>query len=129
MRAGCLPHANVTVRVNNEDVAEHGTEASSAHDAMTATSFVEAVPGAEFAVHLRLEAEFAYRNPRDRISFCVYVDGKWVRDLIITSHTLPWTAVIKGLVETKSGITTLKSLSFAEHTSSMSKFHSFEPHC
>jgi hypothetical protein len=125
MRADCLPHANVTVRVAGEALTEHHTENFSADDAMTATSFVEAVPGARFTVDLNLEPGFAYRNHKDRISFLVYVDGQWVKDSIITSHVLPHSVAINGLLETLSGVSTLKRLSFAEHTSSKSRCHSF----
>lgn len=115
MYADCLPGAQVTVRVNGQALTEHATE----NGQLNATTFVEAVPGAQFTVNLDLEAAFAYRDPRDRLEFGLWVDGQWIRSAIVASHSLPCSHMSVGLMETKSGVSTLKRLSFAEHTSSM----------
>jgi hypothetical protein len=119
MRADCLPHASVFVRVNNEPLPEHHAEDASADDNMTATSFIEAVPGAQFTVYLLLDAAFAYRNPKDKLSFKVLIDGERVKESIVSTHALPIAAETDGQIEVNYGITTLKRLTFAEHTPCM----------
>lgn len=79
MYADCLPGARVEVQVNNESLAEHATE----NDAVSATTFVEVVAGASFTVVLHIEAAFAYRNPTDRVSFGLHLDGEWASSLVV----------------------------------------------
>lgn len=116
MHADCLPGAAVTVRVNGIPLIEHATENCD----LSATTFVEAVAGAEFDVALNLRHGFAYRAPADRIRFCVYVDGEFVKAPIISTH-LQYVAeyLVEGPEETKNGVTTSKRLTFAQHASSM----------
>lgn len=105
MRADCLPHANVVVRVNGEVLTEYQTE----DEALTAATFIEATPGAHFSVGLNLDAGFAYRDPKDRILFKVHVDGLYVRSHILTTHLKPVVDdTIAGAVDTKDGVSTLK---------------------
>jgi hypothetical protein len=114
MHADCLPGATVTVCVNGEPLTEHATENSD----LSATTFVEAVSGSEFEIALKLGHAFTYRDPADRINFCVSVDGEWVRTLILTTHMNNVSRyVIEGPLETQNGVTTLKRLTFAEHAS------------
>lgn len=116
MLADCLPGAAVTVRVNREPLAEHATE----NDAMSATTFVEAIPGAEFEVFLNFSQPFAYLSRADRIRFSVYVDGEWVRTPIVCADLLHFNEhIVEGPQETKNGVTTTKRLTFAQHASSM----------
>jgi len=116
MYADCLPGADVTVRVNGQALTEHATE----NDLLSATTFVEAVAGAEFEVALVLSPHFAYRNPADKIRFHVTVDGEWVRTPILTTHLLPTIeAIVEGPQQTQNGVTTFRRLNFAQHTSSM----------
>lgn len=114
MRADCLPHANVVVRVNGEALDEHQTE----NDALTTTTFIESIPGAQFWVELKLEAEFAYRDPNDKLRFTVHVDGENVRSKMFHTHYSPELIHInEGAVATLNGVSTLRRYTFAEHAS------------
>ena len=77
MRADCLPGAAVTVRVNCQPLAEYATE----NGDLTATTFIEAIPGAEFDIALNLSHGFAYRDPADRL-------GSWSPLMGNTSNVL-----------------------------------------
>jgi hypothetical protein len=116
MYADCLPGASVTVRVNGVPLTEHATENSN----LSATTFVEAVAGAKFDIALNLDYHFAYRNPADRISFCVSVDGEPVKVVILSTH-LQYISehLVEGPEETRNGVTTLRRLTFAQYASSM----------
>jgi hypothetical protein len=132
MRADCLPFASVTVRVNGEPLTEHHAEGISENDNMTATSFVEAVPGAQFTVNLAIEPGYAYCNRKEKLSFKVSVDGHCIQDVIIgtRTHDLPQTSTAQGLAETNAdGGSTRKRLHFAEHTSSMSVYPNLKITC
>lgn len=119
MHADCLPHASVSIKVNHEALTEYNTENTSADNATTATTFVEATPGANFTVHLQLGAAFAYRGRGDCITFRVYGDGEYVGGVVVETSLMPTKAYVDGLVEVRAGVSTLRKLSFAEHTSSM----------
>lgn len=123
MYADCLPQATVTIKVNNVALPEYHTENASESDAMTATTFVESTPGTKFEIHLRLDAGFAYRARGESICFSAYADGEHVGSNVVDLTHLPITSYIEGLMETKAGISTLRKLSFAEHTSSMLHSH------
>jgi hypothetical protein len=112
MYADCLPGAAVTVRVNGEPLTEHATE----NGDLSATTFVEAVAGAEFDVTLDLDQHFAYRNPADRIEFSVYVDGAWVRTPLLKHYHNQ--SIVQGPENTQNGVTTIQCLTFAQHASS-----------
>jgi hypothetical protein len=115
MHADCLPGATVTVRVNGTPLTEHATE----NGDLSATTFVEAVAGAEFDVALNWDNNFAYRNAADRIRFTVYVDGEWVQTPIVSTHAVfASESIVAGPEETRNGMTTIKRLTFAQHASS-----------
>ena len=125
MYADCLPGASVTVRVNGVPLTEHATENSD----LSATTFVEAVAGAEFDVSLDWDDHFAYRNPADRIKFTVYVDGKWIRSLVLPMHLRSMkNPIVEGPYETNNGVTTVKRLTFAQHASSMQDKYQVSDH-
>ncbi|GAB7327866.1 hypothetical protein MBLNU13_g11655t1 [Cladosporium sp. NU13] len=111
MYADCLPGASVTVRVSGLPLIEHATE----HSDMSATTFVEAVAGAEFDVALKLNQHFAYSNPANEIQFSVYVDGAFVQSFLLRHNDNK--CVIHGPEETRKGVTTIKHLTFAQHAS------------
>ena len=112
MYADCLPGASVTVRVNGVPLIEHATE----HSDMSATTFVEAVAGAEFDVALDLDHHFEYRRPTDEIQFAVYVDGAFVQSFLL-KH-IHYHTFVQGPEETQDSVNTLKYLTFAQHASS-----------
>lgn len=113
MYANCLPGARVEVHVNNERLAEHATE----NDVGSATTFVEAVAGASFAVVLHLEPAFAYRIPQDRLSFALYLDGECARTLIVNPNVHD-SEVLDCAVQTVGKNTTRRKFLFAEHETS-----------
>lgn len=114
MRADGLPHADVVVRVNGEALTEHQTE----NEALTATTFIEAIPGAHFWVELKLEAGFAYRDPNDKLRFTVHVDGECARSSMFHTHYSPESIHInEGAVATLDGVSTLRRYTFAAHAS------------
>jgi hypothetical protein len=120
MRAKCLPKARVIVRVDGKRVVEHGLE----NDGMTATAFIEAVPGANFAIQLDIEQGFAYRKSEDRIDFCVYIDGHGAAGNIVSTHHAPIhksiaQARVEGKVETIKGVDMLREFQFVELKCSM----------
>jgi hypothetical protein len=120
MHADCLPGAAVTVRVNGIPLIEHATE----NGDLSATTFVEAVAGAEFDIALNLNQHFAYRNPADSIQFSVYVDGAWVQSYLLRHHENQ--SVVQGPENTRNGMTTCKHLTFAQHASSKQQiYHGF----
>jgi hypothetical protein len=125
MLADCLPGAKVTVRVNGTPLTEHATE----NGVLTATTFVEAIAGAEFDVALNWRDHSTYRDPEDRIRFCVHVDGEWVRAPIITAHS-PFfrNKIVEGPQETRNGVTTVKRLTFAQHASSRQQIYHLSEH-
>jgi hypothetical protein len=82
MRASCLPGASVSVRVGGEDAVEYGPE----NDGTKATSFIEAILGASFAIVLEIEQDFAYRQPQDRLEFRVFIDGQITRSKVTPTH-------------------------------------------
>jgi len=115
MHADCLPGAFVTVRVNGTPLTEHATE----NNDLSATTFIEAIPDAEFDVTLDWTADFAYRDPADRIRFSVFVDGEWIRTPVVHTHLRIFTQkIVTGPEDTHNGVTTIKRLTFAQHASS-----------
>lgn len=125
MHADCLPGATVTVRVNGTPLTEYATENSD----MTATTFVEAVAGAQFDIALTWTDFFAYRAAADRIRFCVYVDGQWVGTPIVSTH-IPrlYQNVVEGPQTTLNGMTTFSPLTFEQHASSKQHVHRLSEH-
>lgn len=114
MRADCLPGAAVTVRVNGQPLAEYATE----NGDLTATTFIEAIPGAEFDIALNLSHGFAYRDPADRLGFLVSVDGQYIQCPILPTHIVHVSQnIVEGPEETHNGVTTVKRLTFAQHAS------------
>ena len=85
---------------------------------MKATTFIEAIPGASFAVVLDIEENFAYRDPRDQLKFKVKLDGQPVRGKIIHGQHRRQHKV-NGTVETIDGVDTFRAFEFAEHETSM----------
>jgi hypothetical protein len=116
MRANCLPHARVSVLVNGTALTEHCMDSG---DGKGALSFIEAVPGATFTVELELEAPFANLNPKDLLTFCIYLDGEAVCSNLVYTSVRPVKSTLDGVLEQQQGQTTLKSFVFAEHTTSM----------
>lgn len=116
MRADCLPRARVSVVVDGVTLAEHGTENS---DGVGATTFIEAVPGAEFMVRLDIEPKFAYRNPNDRINFITFLDGERANATLLFTDHLPIVSKANGVYEVKNGETTIRPFMFAEHSTCM----------
>jgi hypothetical protein len=115
MRADCLPHASVIVSVNDKILTEHSTE----NDALSVTTFVEAVAGAHFAVVLQLHDAFAYRHPSDRIHFAVHLDGEYAAAYIVNPSTQsPLKSTINSTVETIHNQTTRRNFIFASHETS-----------
>lgn len=111
MYADCLPGASVKVRVNGMPLTEHATE----NGDLSATTFVEAIAGANFAVILHLEDTFTYRQPADRIKFEVFLDGERAGALVVDpASILHATAVIDYIYETSGGRTTRRKFLFAE---------------
>lgn len=111
MRADCLPFASVSVRVNGRDLQELQTEGIGDDDAMTATTYIEAVDGAEFVVRLKLERGFAYKT--DHLDFQVKVDGAWVAGQVISLKGAATEGSIDGALETDGGrLATLRKLKF-----------------
>jgi hypothetical protein len=114
MRARCLTHASVTIRVNGQVLTEHSTQ----DDGSSISTFVEAVAGAKFAVVLQLSNAFTntWRDPRDQINFGVYVDGEWAAGLIVQpkdrSHNK---STLDSALETENNRTTRRNFIFARH--------------
>jgi hypothetical protein len=116
MYADCLPGARVTVSVAGEEALEYETE----NEPFRAVSFIEAIPGANFAVILDIERDFAYRNPQDCIKFKISLDGQGVKSNIISTHRQNVFQFRVDGVSVKTGnVTMLKVFQFAEHASSM----------
>jgi hypothetical protein len=117
MYADCLPGACVTVSIAGEKAVEYGTE----NEPLKVKSFIESVPGANFAVVLDIEQHFAYRNPQDSLRFKASLDGRKARaSLIATHHQNAFQAKINGVKTlTDDNVTVLKAFQFAEHDSSM----------
>jgi hypothetical protein len=124
MHADCLPNAAVTVRVNGTLLTEHATE----NDHLSATTFVEAVAGAEFDVALTWNDNFAYRVPTDRIRCSVYIDGQWVQTPIVSTQFPFYQRIVEGPQQTINGVTTLKRLTFAQHASSRQQIYHLSDH-
>lgn len=114
MHAGCLPGADVTVRVNGEPLTEYATE----NGDLSATTFVEAIAGAEFNVTLKWSEYSADQTPADRIAFSVFVDGEWIRTPVVSTHGWRDECTVNGPQEIRNGLTTTKCLTFAQHDSS-----------
>lgn len=116
MYADCFPRARVTVSVAGETAVEYETE----NEPLKVKSFIEAIPGANFAVILDIEQHFAYRDPQDSLRFKVSLDGRKARaNLIATHHHNVIQAKIEGIrILTEDDVTMLRRLQFAEHGSS-----------
>ena len=114
MYADCLPGARVTVSVAGQEAVEYETE----NEPLKATTFIEAIPGASFAVILDIEEHFAYCDPQDRLEFKVRLDGRPVRSKIIHGHHSGQKKV-DGTAETIDGVDTFRTFEFAEHETSM----------
>lgn len=119
MRADCLPHARVSVLVDGATLPEYSTESG---DGMGATTFVEAVPGATFAIELWLEAQFAQRNPNDSLNFVAYLDGEYVRSILVRIDHLPFNRIMDGAREQTAGECIFRAFGFAQHETSMLSF-------
>ncbi|KAM0701950.1 hypothetical protein Q7P35_010860 [Cladosporium inversicolor] len=115
MYADCFPRARVTVSVAGETAVEYETE----NEPLKVKSFIEAIPGANFAVILDIEQHFAYRDPQDSLRFKVSLDGRKARaNLIGTHHHNVIQAKIEGIrILTEDDVTMLRRLQFAEHGS------------
>jgi hypothetical protein len=98
MRADCLPGACVSVRVGSENAVEYGVE----NDATQATAFIEAVPGADFAITLDVEKGYPHRSRRESIKFKILIDGQTVRSKIISTHSDQVT--VNGKIENVKGV-------------------------
>jgi hypothetical protein len=75
MRIDRLPKASVAIHVNGSALHEHMAE--SEHQ-MIATSYVEAVSGAEFSVVLKLEPRFRLRDKSQVLVCAISLDGQEV---------------------------------------------------
>ena len=117
MYADCLLGACVTVSVAGEKAVEYETE----NEPVKVKSFIEAIPGANFAVFLNIEEHFAYRNPQDSLRFKASLDGRKARaSLIATHHQNAFQVKIDGVKTlTDDNVTVLKAFQFAVHDSSM----------
>ena len=114
MYADCLPGARVTVSVAGEEAVEYETE----NEPLKATTFIEATPGARFAVVLELGEKFSCRDVQDSIEFRVKLDGQTVRSKVISARThRPWK--VDGTVDNVDGVNMLRTFEFAEHETSM----------
>ncbi|KAL1583153.1 hypothetical protein WHR41_07916 [Cladosporium halotolerans] len=116
MRADCLPFASIVVRVNGQDVQEHQTEPTSADNVKTAVTYIEAVDGAAFGLHLILERGFAYTV--DHLIMQVSLDGKWVTGRFVELQRLKYGREclnVTNVHETVNGVTTARDFLFATH--------------
>lgn len=112
MRADCLPHAQVTIRVDDPPLEEHLTEGSD--DAMTATCFVETDAGSEFSVKLNLDRIFSYK--KDLLVWAVHLNGKRRRSQTIELNRVSLHGLnseIRGTRSTTDGETTSRNFMFA----------------
>ena len=114
MYADGLPGARVTVSVAGEEAVEYETE----NEPLKATTFIEAIPGASFAIALELGEEFAYRDARDSIEFKVKLDGQSVRSKV-TSALKHRSSKVDGTINKVDGVNMLRTFEFAEHEISM----------
>lgn len=118
MLADCLPHTNVTIRVNGQALHEYPCEIE---EAMAAVSYVEAKQGTEFAVVVRLEQSFAYRSRDEQLQILLFIDGRHVR----SSTSAPgWaqdgqTATLDGVIEYVDGRRICRKFTFAGLETSM----------
>lgn len=119
MRADCLPFASIVVRVNGQDVQEYQTEQTSADNVKTAVTYIEAVDGAAFGLHLILERGFAYTV--DHLIMQVSLDGKWVTGRFVELQRLKYRREclnVTNVHETVNGVTTARDFLFATHQTS-----------
>jgi len=119
MRANFIPGVEVTIRVANTALTEYedgdntGLELEAAK---TAAAYIEAVPGANFKVELKLNASFPYTE--DHLNCEVYADGTWVVGGVIDltrPRPLGWAVFLEGSVENVDGGAVLRRFQFAEH--------------
>lgn len=115
MRAEGLPGASVAILIDGEKAAEHSVE----NDALKATAFIEAIPGANFVVVLNIEPNFAYRLPMESLQYKVLLDGQQARCKIVSvRRTHHPRFVVDGELATENGANTLRPFQFAEHETS-----------
>jgi len=119
MRADCLPHACVSVLVDGVALPEYSTESG---DGMSATTFIEAVPGAAFTIQLEVEAQFCQRDRNDKLNFVVYLDGEFVRAIPARVDKRPVTKVMNGAREKTSNGCASRAFVFAQHETSTLPF-------
>jgi hypothetical protein len=116
MRASCLVGACVSVCVSGENAAEYGLE----NDAAKATAFIEAIPGASFAIVLDIEREFAYQKPQDCLQYRIYIDGQLARSKLLATHEADVIQKkVEGSIENIKGVDMFREFQFAELKSSM----------
>ena len=112
MRANCLPHASVSVIVNDEALRELRTRILDDG----ATTFIETVDGAAFEVELELEEDFAYST--GQLDFELYLDGKWVGGLLVDLRHGAQSKRMHDFYEDSSAGRGLRNFMFAHHNTS-----------
>lgn len=112
MYADCLPGARVTVSIAGEEAVEYETE----NEPLRATSFIEAITGANFAIVLDIERDFAYRNPQDFIEFKISLDGQGANSSLVRTHRQHVVQCrVDGVTFKTGNVMMLKMFQFAEH--------------
>jgi hypothetical protein len=112
MRANCLPHASVSVTVNEEALQEIYTRTCPTG----ATIFIETVDGAAFEVELELEEGFAHSA--GQLDFELYLDGKWVGGLLVDLQQGPQSERMHDFLENSSAGQGTRKFMFAHHHTS-----------
>ena len=112
MRANCLPHASVSVIVNEGALRELRTRILGDG----ATTFIETVDGAAFEVELELEEDFAHST--GQLDFELYLDGKWVGGLLVDLRHGAQSERMHDFYEDSSAGRGLRNFMFAHHNTS-----------
>lgn len=119
MRATFLSGTEVTVRVANSALQEYDVDDSSLETAKTAAAYIEAVPGANFVIEVKLAPSFPYT--KDCVECQLYIDGNWVCGELIDLTKVKSrgrTLHLDGCEENINGGAVLRRFTFAEHQAS-----------
>lgn len=127
MRADFLPGATVAIRADGADLRKYESDTTGSETAKTATSYVEAMPGSNFAVEIRLTSAFPFT--KDHLSCSVYMDGHWVRGQVVELGRGGAVMRLDGAIEAVNARSTLRRFTFAEHDMSTCSFRGESKYC
>ena len=119
MKSTAWPGLSVTLRVHGDDLKEIEDDEAEGSGQRSVMRYVEALPGTNFSVELRVEDYFHYKSNDLRMD--VLVDGVAIRSMVFgpKHRGVPIRDSCKGILNRIDGEWQLQKFAFAELQTSM----------